>query len=647
MMGENPNYWWSLNGKLQPPPSQQAYPTFLSTPPLSLPLPLPIPPPSSILNPPYLFGSSLLVPASNPNALVDHHQHENQDFPVSWSQLLMTGLANDQEQHNLVARHVGEAKLGYLDNQQSRQPFYSHKNDHHDQNNSIEDDQQVCSSTWSSQLNPVPSVGSSSTMSLSTTTMFDFSSKMDSRNQHTTQYSSQTLTSPYMNLANNVPKGTRHQHSSDGNALQRNLTSRGLCLVPVDCIDHIDTSNMTNNGTEFWTPALGGGLEKQRLYLDIERGFLNQKGSGRGRGVKEKDLNRNKKNTSSGIGVSNDSKDSVNDDSPIGVAPAVWEGVTPSVVDMTKVNVRTLFTPEGNGIDVVVLVDSIRAISKRFANTPYGFFFGKKVAHPVVANYVRNTWGKYDLVRLMFSSSTGLFTYQFSSMDILDAMLKNGLWSSYARVMVELKADVELKDNIVMAMPKITRDGHSTCANEKKTVKKPSQTSRGVSVGSKIGFKPQKEYRHVTKKPNASSSGNKKKGVEPTIKVSNSNPFDILNSVDNDGEFGTNGGTNNLVNNEATSIGSSFMNIDNDGECTINTPIESDSEVELVFDETSNLRIPTSGKNGSDKGYGTSSFLEQWRDSYPDNVDYDPYDDYMYENHDLSKHPWQEEEIAG
>ncbi|GJR93138.1 hypothetical protein Tco_0265312 [Tanacetum coccineum] len=185
-----------------------------------------------------------------------------------------------------------------------------------------------------------------------------------------------------------------------------------------------------------------------------------------------------------------------------------------------------------------------------------------------------------------------------------------------------------------------------------------------------MGFKPQYEYRPVTKKPHASSSGNKKKGVKPTIEVSNSNPFDVLNSVDNDVEFGTNGGTTNLVNNEATSSGSSFMKIDNEGEFASNTPIgekiekierqicegklrlldndgnplvptgivESDSEVEVVFDETANLRIPTSGKDGSDKGYGTNSLLEQWRDSYPDNYDYDPYDDDMYENHDLSEH---------
>ncbi|GKF47690.1 hypothetical protein Tco_0137492, partial [Tanacetum coccineum] len=67
----------------------------------------------------------------------------------------------------------------------------------------------------------------------------------------------------------------------------------------------------------------------------MERGFLSQKESGRGRGVKEKDLNGNKKNTSSCIGVSTVSEDSMNDDSPTGYAPAVREGVTPFVVDMT------------------------------------------------------------------------------------------------------------------------------------------------------------------------------------------------------------------------------------------------------------------------------------------------------------------------
>ncbi|GJZ86252.1 hypothetical protein Tco_0657862 [Tanacetum coccineum] len=80
--------------------------------------------------------------------------------------------------------------------------------------------------------------------------------------------------------------------------------------------------------------------------------------------------------------------------------------------------------------------------------------------------------------------------------------------------------------------------------------------------------------------------------------------------------------------------------VDDDGNPLVPMSIEdSDSEMEVVFDETPNLRISTSGKEGSDKGYGTNSLLEQWRDSYPDNDDYDMYDDDMYKNHDMSEYP--------
>ncbi|GKB01454.1 retrovirus-related pol polyprotein from transposon TNT 1-94 [Tanacetum coccineum] len=156
----------------------------------------------------------------------------------------------------------------------------------------------------------------------------------------------------------------------------------------------------------------------------MERGFLSQKGSGVGRGVKEKNVNGSKTNTSSGIGVSTESDNSMNEDTPVGVTFAVQECVTPSVekekqssflsprIVITyagnapgkssyanaagkpngkKLNIRTLFTSGGNGIDVVVPVESIRAVSDRFSNTVYGFFLGKRAAYPVVANYVKNT----------------------------------------------------------------------------------------------------------------------------------------------------------------------------------------------------------------------------------------------------------------
>ncbi|GKB35789.1 hypothetical protein Tco_0880731 [Tanacetum coccineum] len=215
--------------------------------------------------------------------------------------------------------------------------------------------------------------------------------------------------------------------------------------------------------------------------------------------------------------------------------------------------------------------------------------------------------------------------------------------SSYARAMIKLRADVELKDNIVVAMPKIKGESHYICAGEKKTLKKPSQTSQGVSVGPKMGFKPQKEYRSVPKKLNASSSGNKKKCVEPTIEVSNANPFEVLNSVDNDVELGNNGGTTNLVNNGATSSGSSFMNVDNSstGTTLIIDKIEKFEEIltsgqAILVDEAGN---PLKKVEYTERlGFGTQSFLEQWRNSYSNgDYDEDPYDDDMYEGQDLTQ----------
>nr|GEW91050.1 putative reverse transcriptase domain-containing protein [Tanacetum cinerariifolium] len=105
------------------------------------------------------------------------------------------------------------------------------------------------------------------------------------------------------------------------------------------------------------------------------------------------------------------------------------------------------------GIDVVVPAESIRAISKRFINTAYGFFLGKRVAYPVVANLLGTLRVKLH----------GVPVTAFSK-DDLSANATN-------------LANVELKDNIVEECPKNIRLGVA------KNLKKPSQTSRGVLVG--------------------------------------------------------------------------------------------------------------------------------------------------------------------
>nr|GEV95997.1 hypothetical protein [Tanacetum cinerariifolium] len=341
-----------------------------------------------------------------------------------------------------------------------------------------------------------------------------------------------------------------------------------------------------------------------------------------------------------------------------------------------------------------VTVESIRTISDRFANSAYGFFLGNRVAYPVVANYVKNTWCKYELVRSMFSSSTRLFSLQFSSIEGLDSMLENGPWfirnnplilkrwypdenllkedvrtvpvwvklygvpvtafsddglsviatklgtplmldsytadmcmqswgrSSCARVMIELRADLKLKDNIVVAMPRIREEGHYTY-----NVRVEYEWERLRCSSCKV-------FGHIHEECPKNTSVGEKKTVKKPSQTSR---------VDNDVEFGTNGGTTNLVNNEATSSGSSFLNTDNDGEFASNTSIaekvdkierqicegklrlldndgnslvptgivESDSEVEVVFDETVNLRILTSGKDESDKGFSSKNYVRK------------------------------------
>ncbi|GJT64354.1 hypothetical protein Tco_1015834 [Tanacetum coccineum] len=125
--------------------------------------------------------------------------------------------------------------------------------------------------------------------------------------------------------------------------------------------------------------------------------------------------------------------------------------------------------------------------------------------------------------------------------------------------------------------------------------------------------------------------GNKKKSVEPTNEVSNSNAFDVLNTVDNDTELGTNGGTSNSGNKGVNSSGSSFWNVENSSTST--TPIiDKIANYENLIIDGQDILMDDVER----VGFGTQSLLGQWRDSYR-NGDYDddPYDDDMYEGQDL------------
>ncbi|GKC20452.1 reverse transcriptase domain-containing protein [Tanacetum coccineum] len=295
-------------------------------------------------------------------------------------------------------------------------------------------------------------------------------------------------------------------------------------------------------------------------------------------------------------------------------------------------------------------------ISARFANTVYGFFLGKRVAYPVVANYVRNTWSldailengpwficNNPLILKKWNPDVNLLKEDMGNVPVwvklhgvpMTAFSEDGLSvittklgtplmldsytsdmciqsygrSSYARAMIEVRADVELKDTIVVAMPKLTGESNF----------------KGVPVGLKVGFKPVKQVY------------NRKKDAEPIIEVSNSNPFNALNSVENDVDLGTNVGTSNLASKETNSSGSSFWNVGSSSTST--TPIVDkidklekliiDGKVSLVDDEGKPLKkVDYPGNHDSEDevelvdnemtsflaservGFGTNSLLE-------------------------------------
>nr|GEY91312.1 hypothetical protein [Tanacetum cinerariifolium] len=102
----------------------------------------------------------------------------------------------------------------------------------------------------------------------------------------------------------------------------------------------------------------------------------------------------------------------------------------------------------GNEVDVVVSVESIKAVSDRFGNSAYGFFLGKRVAYPVVANYVKLHGVPITVFREDGLSviATKLGTLIMLDSYTADMCLKSWGRSSYAIVVIEFRANVELKD---------------------------------------------------------------------------------------------------------------------------------------------------------------------------------------------------------
>ncbi|XP_022014947.1 uncharacterized protein LOC110914468 [Helianthus annuus] len=171
------------------------------------------------------------------------------------------------------------------------------------------------------------------------------------------------------------------------------------------------------------------------------------------------------------------------------------------------------------GVDVVIPVESVKQVNDRFANTLYGYFLGKRLAFPVVEYFAKNSWAKYGLNRLMMNAK-GFFFFKFNSKKGLEKLLEDGPWmirnvpiilnewspsvkmhdvplaaftedglsllaskvgdpkmldsytasmcaeswgrSSFARALIEVHADCDLKKNVKVAIPGLEGNGFMT-----------------------------------------------------------------------------------------------------------------------------------------------------------------------------------------
>ncbi|GKE13688.1 RNA-directed DNA polymerase, eukaryota, reverse transcriptase zinc-binding domain protein, partial [Tanacetum coccineum] len=201
---------------------------------------------------------------------------------------------------------------------------------------------------------------------------------------------------------------------------------------------------------------------------------------------------------------------------------------------------------EGGGVAMLL---QWKEVSSRFTNTLYGYFIGKRLAFPLVENYVKNTWAKYGLKRVMLDES--FFFFQFETKEGMESVIENGSWlirnillilvswgrNAYARALIEVSAEKQLMEEIVIAVPYDTdelKKSHAIASIRRQEDRLNSMTrnkillhqedSRNYIAGIKMSKPPVSYYYHKVEKGETSSSqaanDNKNKVDQPKANLS-------------------------------------------------------------------------------------------------------------------------------
>nr|GEV71420.1 hypothetical protein [Tanacetum cinerariifolium] len=213
-------------------------------------------------------------------------------------------------------------------------------------------------------------------------------------------------------------------------------------------------------------------------------------------------------------------------------------------------NFHTLITPAGNGADVAVPLESIRVFSSKDC---------LDAMLDNVPSFIRNNpliLKKWDPDVNLLKEDVGnvpvwvklhgvpMTAFNEDKLSVITTKLGTSLMlDSYTSDMFEYEwkppkcLSCKVFGHVLNECPK------KIVSDVAKNLNNPRQATRGVPVGPKISFQSTKQiYIPISNKNGASTSGKKKQAGVSRQKVSNSNPFDGLNSIEIDDDLGTNGG---------------------------------------------------------------------------------------------------------
>ncbi|GJY18408.1 RNA-directed DNA polymerase, eukaryota, reverse transcriptase zinc-binding domain protein [Tanacetum coccineum] len=203
----------------------------------------------------------------------------------------------------------------------------------------------------------------------------------------------------------------------------------------------------------------------------------------------------------------------------------------------TKANFRRVEVVGSNNgeFEAMIPVSSVLEVNERLSNSIYGYFIGKRIAFPVVENYVFNAWGKYEIHKIMMNAK-GFYFFKFSS----EKGVEDGR-SSYARAMIEITFEVDPKESVVIAIPNLYDEGYKcVTVNVEYEWKPPCRHTCNIfghsfdTCPKTVKEAPKRAVENLDER----NTTNTKKGKENNIKTSNA--FFVL---EQEGTSGNNGGT--------------------------------------------------------------------------------------------------------